>query len=234
MKVTLHHLITVEEEVTIPDKCPKCEVTFLGKGALKVWEYQDQVRHAEVDLHGDFDWWDLPKGGDNSLYQSWACGECGHMLAESDTAGFHLKLGHPRPPLEVLKILKSKYANNGLPEYAKSPEYAEAYKKRKESKKHGDECPNCGCGTLEETDDEFVCRGECGEVWPKVAKRLKDILEVYECDCGFHLGVDATYLEQVTSSVEILCPSCGKAIKVEQSRASTREDALEAALHANR
>ena len=34
----------------------------------------------------------------------------------------------------------------------------------------GDECPNCHCGTLEETDEEFVCRGECGEVWPKECK----------------------------------------------------------------
>jgi|7_EtaG_2_1085326.scaffolds.fasta_scaffold03113_2 hypothetical protein len=31
----------------------------------------------------------------------------------------------------------------------------------------GDECPNCHCGTLEETAEELVCRGECGEVWPK-------------------------------------------------------------------
>jgi len=31
----------------------------------------------------------------------------------------------------------------------------------------GDECPNCHCGTLEETDEEFVCQGECGEVWTK-------------------------------------------------------------------
>ena len=31
----------------------------------------------------------------------------------------------------------------------------------------GDECPNCHCGTLEETDEEFVCRGECGEIWAK-------------------------------------------------------------------
>jgi hypothetical protein len=31
----------------------------------------------------------------------------------------------------------------------------------------GDECPNCRCGTLEETDEAFVCRGECGEVWSK-------------------------------------------------------------------
>lgn len=30
-----------------------------------------------------------------------------------------------------------------------------------------DECPNCHCGTLEETDDEFRCRGECGSVFRK-------------------------------------------------------------------
>lgn len=31
----------------------------------------------------------------------------------------------------------------------------------------GDECPNCHCGTIEETDDEFRCRGECGSVFRK-------------------------------------------------------------------
>ena len=34
-------------------------------------------------------------------------------------------------------------------------------------------------------------------------------LEVYECECGFHLGIDATYLEQVKDTVEMECPSCG-------------------------
>ena len=48
-------------------------------------------------------------------------------------------------------------------------------------------------------------------------KRLKDIetekveLEIYECDCGFHLGLDATYLLQV-DNIKIGCPSCGKII----------------------
>jgi len=36
-------------------------------------------------------------------------------------------------------------------------------------------------------------------------------LEVIECDCGFHLGIDATYLDQV-DGVDIECPSCGKII----------------------
>jgi hypothetical protein len=32
-------------------------------------------------------------------------------------------------------------------------------------------------------------------------------LEVIECDCGFHLGLDATYLDQVDEII-ITCPSC--------------------------
>lgn len=36
-------------------------------------------------------------------------------------------------------------------------------------------------------------------------------LDLYECTCGFHLGIDATYLEQV-SEVSIVCPSCGNSI----------------------
>lgn len=40
---------------------------------------------------------------------------------------------------------------------------------------HGGECPNCHCGTIEETNDEFVCRGECGEVWAK--KRKEEVAE---------------------------------------------------------
>jgi hypothetical protein len=55
--------------------------------------------------------------------------------------------------------------------------------------------------------------------WGEVnkAKRLKDIeteqvqLEVYECSCGFHVGLDATYAEQVEPPT-IACPACGKAI----------------------
>lgn len=44
-------------------------------------------------------------------------------------------------------------------------------------------------------------------------KRLKSVtndqveLEVVECGCGFHLGVDSTYLDQVDDLV-IKCPSC--------------------------
>ena len=52
-------------------------------------------------------------------------------------------------------------------------------------------------------------------------KRLNSIkneqvdLEIIECDCGFHLGLDATYLDQVGDFV-IKCPSCEKEISTEE------------------
>jgi len=38
-------------------------------------------------------------------------------------------------------------------------------------------------------------------------------LEVIECDCGFHIGIDAIYLDQV-GPVDVLCPSCKILINV--------------------
>ena len=35
-----------------------------------------------------------------------------------------------------------------------------------------------------------------------------------ECDCGFHLGLDATYILQV-ADIMIVCPSCLKEINTE-------------------
>lgn len=37
------------------------------------------------------------------------------------------------------------------------------------------------------------------------------ILEVIECDCGFHIGLDASYLDQI-GDITIDCPSCGEEI----------------------
>ena len=45
-------------------------------------------------------------------------------------------------------------------------------------------------------------------------KRLNSVetekiqLEVIECDCGFHIGLGATYLLQVCD-IKIQCPACG-------------------------
>jgi len=53
-----------------------------------------------------------------------------------------------------------------------------------------------------------------------MTKYLQDVetekvsLEVYECGCGFHMGIDATYLDQV-GPVTIKCPSCKEQIQIE-------------------
>jgi hypothetical protein len=36
-------------------------------------------------------------------------------------------------------------------------------------------------------------------------------LEIGECDCGFHFGLDVTFMEQVKDFI-FICPSCGKEI----------------------
>lgn len=40
-------------------------------------------------------------------------------------------------------------------------------------------------------------------------------LTVYECDCGFHIGLDNTYMDQV-SEVYMECPSCGEWFDTEE------------------
>lgn len=42
-------------------------------------------------------------------------------------------------------------------------------------------------------------------------------LEIIECDCGFHLGIDATWLEQSPNAAgfEMNCPACGALIEVD-------------------
>jgi hypothetical protein len=41
-------------------------------------------------------------------------------------------------------------------------------------------------------------------------------LEVYECDCGFHIGVDASYLDQVCQIYNTACPACGSPINIDE------------------
>lgn len=43
-------------------------------------------------------------------------------------------------------------------------------------------------------------------------------LEIIECDCGFHLGIDATWLEQSSNSAgfELNCPACNSIIPVDK------------------
>lgn len=48
-------------------------------------------------------------------------------------------------------------------------------------------------------------------------KKLKSIetdqysLEVYECDCGFHIGLDFSYIDSI-GDVCVLCPNCSENI----------------------
>ena len=36
-------------------------------------------------------------------------------------------------------------------------------------------------------------------------------IEIIECDCGYHLGVDSTFVEQV-GHFKTKCPACGNKI----------------------
>lgn len=54
-------------------------------------------------------------------------------------------------------------------------------------------------------------------------KRLQGVangtyeMEVIECDCGYHMGIDASYVLQVEDAFfdkQPECPSCGKSINV--------------------
>ncbi len=42
-------------------------------------------------------------------------------------------------------------------------------------------------------------------------------LEVIECTCGYHMGIDATYVAQVGDFVAP-CPSCGRVIDTDESK----------------
>lgn len=42
-------------------------------------------------------------------------------------------------------------------------------------------------------------------------ENAKISMEIVECDCGYHMGFDATYLDQVGDTMAI-CPACFKEI----------------------
>lgn len=52
----------------------------------------------------------------------------------------------------------------------------------------------------------------------------KAALEVVECDCGFHLGIDGSYLVQV-GDVQIKCPVCERMIDTAQIQELGTEEA---------
>jgi hypothetical protein len=47
--------------------------------------------------------------------------------------------------------------------------------------------------------------------WIKLVETDKFQVEICECDCGYHFGIDATFLDQV-GDFTFKCPSCNKEI----------------------
>jgi len=45
------------------------------------------------------------------------------------------------------------------------------YDPKEEAMTENDECPVCKCGTLEKNENDLVCRGECGAIFPDVLGR---------------------------------------------------------------
>lgn len=45
----------------------------------------------------------------------------------------------------------------------------------------------------------------------KVVPISKCEIEIIECDCGYHMGIDTTYLDQVEHFIA-KCPSCDRDI----------------------
>jgi len=50
-------------------------------------------------------------------------------------------------------------------------------------------------------------------------------LEVIECDCGYHMGIDATYLDQISDFIT-RCPSCQAEIDTSKICISEQEKDL--------
>ena len=53
-------------------------------------------------------------------------------------------------------------------------------------------------------------------------------LDVVECDCGYHLGLDATFVDQVGDFITV-CPSCGQDIDTGKlyEEGTSREESFE-------
>ena len=58
----------------------------------------------------------------------------------------------------------------------------------------------------------YVCDVEAVPERKEYEEVSGTMLEVYMCDyCGFHVGFDSSYLEQV-DEIQFECPSCGEVI----------------------
>jgi len=57
-------------------------------------------------------------------------------------------------------------------------------------------------------------------------------LEIIECECGFYLGIDASWLDlEEASNFEMRCPSCGRDLHVEELTRPPEDEIDEFHLH---
>jgi hypothetical protein len=58
----------------------------------------------------------------------------------------------------------------------------------------------------------------------EILKSEKTDLEVYKCECGFNIGLDAKYLEKnLEENIKINCPSCKKEMTIKHKKATLEE-----------
>jgi hypothetical protein len=90
-KVNLTTLFEFEEEIDLPDACPRCGASLREKRSLDVWEWMDQSRPARLPNEGEEpeyggvvrDWEADLRGGDSTVDRTaYYCRACEKMLAE--------------------------------------------------------------------------------------------------------------------------------------------------------
>ncbi len=85
MKLEVHSGTIVSKTVTIANRCENCDADLTGECALKLHEFEDQVRRGTWDASaGKVEKFTAPSGRSTFIHLAWLCGECGASLAEGD------------------------------------------------------------------------------------------------------------------------------------------------------
>ena len=115
MKVPLHHIVTVEHEVEIDDKCPECGHEFSDYESMPLDEDSDhelladvfhcnQLLYALKDGNGVD--WHLQEGYYEQEYvERWCCPKCKKELAQSELIDF-TTFGLRKAPLVLLELIQ--------------------------------------------------------------------------------------------------------------------------------
>lgn len=115
-KVMIHDVLILWREIEIPERCPGfvndkndvCGADLTQPGALRVYEYQDQNRRANLTLEsvsGDnIDWSEqMPQQGDDSMEVGYCCADCDH---EFENGGFIRQEGNAALWAKLEKLMK--------------------------------------------------------------------------------------------------------------------------------